>query len=151
MSLKGFLGHHVGDLRAIGNVLGALLNAVPVNAQDRAHIEAGIGHVRDAAANITDALSNMASKGGDDTAGTSTGTAKGPTASQLEKAVSKALPAALAAYFEANPPSHVIAPGTPGPEASQAGDAAKGGDNTGTASDSQHDDGTGTGTDTIRA
>lgn len=121
--VTGFLAHHVADLGAVETALSGVLQALPINAETRAHIQAQIDTVSNSAKNIEAALAAglgaidggagdvpveiKASDIRDAVAAYLAEHPAGPDASDLAEtvrgAVADALPAAIAAYDEAHP------------------------------------------------
>lgn len=133
---KGFLTHHVSDLKAVASAVGSLLDAVPINAQDRSRIEKTLGKLATSASNIGHGLDDLGSGFTDHIRSHDGETApEGPTHDDVRRMVEDAALAlvpglvadALAKLHKDAPaPAPVIAPGTPGPNAKDAGDAATG-------------------------
>jgi hypothetical protein len=100
-TFSGFLAHHAVDLNATATALEALLSALPVNAQTREQIDAVIGRVKDSAVNIENSLVAIAAAAGGATAG---GETVQISQADIDAAVARTLPEAVAAYLTAHPP-----------------------------------------------
>lgn len=59
-TVTGFIGHYAQEIDAVGSVLNSILHALPINAADKANIQAKVDTVTGAVDNISKALDNFA-------------------------------------------------------------------------------------------
>jgi len=133
---KGFLDHHVSDLKAVASAVGSILDAVPINAQDRARIETTLSKLATSASNIGKGLDDLGTGFADhmtlhDAAPASEGPSHDDVRRMVEDAALALVPGLVADALakhktDATDKAPVIAAGTPGPRAKDAGDAASG-------------------------